>query len=192
MGRRKGSSLTREQVVDAAVAIVRAEGAVALGVSRVARELGIKPPSIYNHVGPGDALARAVVLAANIQLLEVLKASVRGVIGARDQLRTLAFALRRWALDNGGLYTLMARVEPDMDDPVYAPMVRDMLDLFARPLGQLGVPPEEVVHAIRSLRAGVHGFVLLESSGQFQLKEDPEVSYGWMIEAMIRGVHGSV
>jgi len=191
MGRRKGPSLTREQVVAAAVGIVRAEGADALGVSRVAVELRIKPPSVYNHVSPGNALAQAVVTAANAQLLEVLKASVRGVLGAEDQLRALGLATRRWALANAGLYALMARVEPDMDDPVYAPMIQDMLDLFARPFGQLGVPADGVVHAVRSLRAGVHGFVLLKASGQLQLKEDPEASYGWLIEAMIRGAAGA-
>lgn len=175
-------------MVAAAVALVQAEGADALGVSRVARELGIKPPSIYNHVGPGDALGWAVVIEGNRMLLDALKQAVRGVYEPREQLRTLALATREWALGNAGLYALMARIEPDNDDPAFASVMRDVIDLFARPFGQLGVVGDDAIHGIRSLRAAMHGFVLLETSGQFQLAQDAEVSYRWLVEAVIRGL----
>lgn len=86
----------------------------------------------------------------------------------------------------------MARVEPDNDHPEFVPIFRDLLDLFARPLGQLGVVGEEQIPAIRSIRAAIHGFVLLESSGQFQLADDIENSYLWLVEAMVRGIVTSV
>lgn len=180
--------MTREQVVQAAVELVRAEGAEALGVSRVASALNIKPPSIYNHVGTGDALARAVVLQANRELVDVLKNTVRGVHEPSGQLRGLADATRSWALDNRGLYALMARVKPDNDDPAFIPVYRDLLDLFGRPLGQLGVPDDEIIHAIRGVRAGIHGFVLLDSSGQFQFEVSTEESYHWLVDTLIAGV----
>lgn len=188
MGRRKGPSLTRDDVVEAALALVQDEGAEALGISRVASELGIKPPSVYNHVGKGDALARAVVIEGTRRMLLVLEDAVRGVIDPRDQLRALADAIRRWVKDNGGLYTLMSRVEPDNDHPEFAPVARRLLDVFARPLGQLGVTGSDTIHAIRSLRAAMHGFVLLETSGQFQLEQDPGQSYRWLVEALLRGI----
>lgn len=63
MGRpTKENSLSRQDVVAAASACVEREGASALGVSRVARELGIKPPAIYKHLESGAALQKAVVL----------------------------------------------------------------------------------------------------------------------------------
>lgn len=188
MARKRGPSLTRDQVVEAATALVRAEGADALGVSRVAGALGIKPPSLYNHIGSGDALARAVVLEANHDLVGALKHAVRGVHDPREQLRALAHAIREWARENGGLYTLMARVEPDNDDPRFVPLLRDLLDLFARPLGQLGVPEDDVIHAIRGIRASIHGFVLLEASGQFQLQVDSQESFRWLVDTMVMGV----
>jgi len=187
MGRRRGPALTRGQVVEAAVRIVQQEGADALGIARVAREIGIKPASMYNHVASGDALARAVILAANVSVVEAFKASVRGVNAPVAQLRALADALRTWARDNGGLYTLMSRIEPDNDDPDFIPVYADLLDLFARPFGQLGVAAEDQVHAIRGLRAALHGFILLEQQGQFQLLDDVGESYQWLVDAVIRG-----
>lgn len=63
MGRpTKENSLSRQDVIVAAIACVDREGASALGVSRVARELGIKPPAIYKHLESGAALQKAVVL----------------------------------------------------------------------------------------------------------------------------------
>ena len=129
-----------------------------------------------------------MVLKASRELVEVLKEAVRGVYDPAEQLAALSHAMRAWALDNGGLYTLMARVEPDNDDPGFAPVYRDLLDLFARPLGQLGVPGDDMVHAMRGVRASIHGFVLLESTGQFQLEADLQQSYRWLVDTVISGV----
>ena len=186
MGRRRTVDL--DQVVAAAIAVVAEEGPDALGVSRVARALGIQPPSLYNHVGKGDALARAVVIEGNRQLLGVLKEAARAEDGAADQLRALARASRGWARENPGLYTVMARTPPENDHPGFRPVLDDVLDLFGRPLGRLGVPRAVRVHAIRGLRAAIHGFLLLETSGQFALAEDPEESFRRLVEALIAGV----
>lgn len=191
MGRRKGPALTLEAVVDAAIEVVSSQGADALGVSKVAAVLGIRPPSIYNHVGPGDALARAVVLRANRLYLSTLKDAVRGVVAPTDQLEVLAETTRRWAHDNEGLYTLMSRVRPQNDHPEFASLLRDLLDIFSRPLAQLGVAREDEIHAIRALRAAIHGFVLLETQQQFQLSDDPNASFDWLVRSVLSGATSS-
>ena len=56
--------LDRAQVVDAAVAIADADGLEAVTLSRVAAALGVKPPSLYNHVDGRGALVRAIALRA--------------------------------------------------------------------------------------------------------------------------------
>ena len=188
MGRRKGPALTRADVIAAAIRCVEAEGPDALGVSRVARELGIQPPSIYNHVGKGDALAWAVVIEANRILLASLESAVEGLSEPEAQLRALAHGTRSWAIEHKGLYELMGRVQPDNDDPDFWPTMRRTIGLFARPLAALGVAESDAIHAIRGFRSAMHGFLLLEASGQFQLADRPEDSYRWLVEALIRGL----
>jgi len=188
LARRRGKSLDRQRVVEAAIACVEAEGPEALGVSRVARELGIKPPSLYNHIGKGDALARAVVVEANRRLLVVLEDAVRCVVDPREQVRVIAGSIRRWARENPGLYAVTARVTPDNEHPEFAPILQEMLELIGRPLTQLGVTGDDTIHAIRGLRAAMHGFLLLENSGQFALAEDSAESFEWLIEAILRGL----
>jgi AcrR family transcriptional regulator len=45
----KENSLTPQDVVQAAITCLDQEGELALGVNRVARALGVKPPAIYKH-----------------------------------------------------------------------------------------------------------------------------------------------
>ncbi len=121
-------------------------------------------------------------------MLEVHKAAVRGVVDPHAQLVALALATRSWARAHVGPYALMSRVPPDNAHPEFAPILQDTLDLFARPLGQLGVALADQVHAIRGLRAAVHGFVLLDNEGRFALEEDPAESFRWMVDAVLRGM----
>ncbi len=175
-------------MLEAAVDVVQGEGADGLGISSVARALGIRPASMYNHVTSGEALARRVADEGTRRLVEALKSAVRGVVEPQEQLRLLAHGVRDWAVANGGLYGLMARVQPDYSSADIPPVARDLLDLFDRPLGQLGIAQDQRVHAMRSLRAAIHGFVLLEASGQFQLDADVAESFRWSVESLIRGV----
>ena len=54
MTRKARIRLDKNAVVQAAVEILNAEGVQALTLSRLAEELGIQTPSLYNHV---DGLA---------------------------------------------------------------------------------------------------------------------------------------
>lgn len=175
-------------MVEAAVGIVQQEGVDALGISSVARALGIRPASMYNHIESGEALMRAVSDEGNRRILEALKSAVHGVVEPREQLRRLAHGARDWALGNAGLYRVMARVEPDGSDANIPAGARELLGLFDRPLGELGVAQDQRVHGIRTLRASIHGFVLLETSGQFQFSDDVQESFRWSVENSIRGL----
>src|SRR5689334_25184977 len=65
MARPRQALLTRERIVDAASALVDAEGLDALSVRRLATELGVQGPSLYNHFATKaeiiDAVADAVI-----------------------------------------------------------------------------------------------------------------------------------
>lgn len=191
MPRKKGPSLDRSQVVDAAIALIEREGPDALGMSRLARELQIRPPSLYNHLANADDLNFAILLEGNRRLLEVWRVELRDVYEPREALLTLALSLRRWALSNRRLYQLMSRVPPQNEHPDYAPLARDMLELFRRPLAQLAVRGDDAIHAARSVRAAMHGYVLLEGTGQFRLGQDTETSYRWLMNTLLRGLAAS-
>ena len=180
--------LDRRQVVEAAIAVAEAEGPDAVGVNRVARALGIKPPSLYNHVANGDDLAWAVVVEANRRLLARLRAVPGGGADPEGRLLALALATRAWAVENRALYTIMAQTPAHNDDPEFAETMGESLGIFGGPLAAVGVSGDLAIHAIRALRAVIHGFLLLESGGQFRLPQGVDDSFRWMVVATVRGI----
>jgi AcrR family transcriptional regulator len=166
-------------VVDAATAIVETEGTAALTLSRVARELGVKPPSLYNHVARLETLRRDVALRATEDLGTRLGAAAMGRSG-RAALRALAAEFRSYASAHRGLYELSARARPE-DEEFAAASMRAAEPVIAILRGY-DLDEEEAIHAARALRAALHGFVALENIGGFGLDVDVDESFVWLVE----------
>jgi AcrR family transcriptional regulator len=70
MARPRQSLLTRHRIVEVASALVDAEGLEAVSVRRLAAELGVQGPSLYNHFATKaeilDAVANAVVAQVDV------------------------------------------------------------------------------------------------------------------------------
>ena len=60
-GRPRGETLTRDQVVDAAIAIADAEGLEGLSMRKLGKAVGVQAMSLYNHVANREALLDALV-----------------------------------------------------------------------------------------------------------------------------------
>ncbi|MGW4767043.1 TetR/AcrR family transcriptional regulator [Nocardia sp. CA-129566] len=61
MGRPRRPLLSRDRIVSAALDLVDAEGLEAVSIRRLATELGVQGPSLYNHVATKDDLLDAMV-----------------------------------------------------------------------------------------------------------------------------------
>ena len=74
-----------------------------------------------------------------------------------------------------------------MEDPLRVSGGR-VVDSVAAALGGYGIGEAEMVHAIRTIRSVIHGFVQLEQDEGFQYSEDPDDTLDWMIEFFDRGL----
>ncbi|MBP0457770.1 TetR/AcrR family transcriptional regulator [Streptomyces montanisoli] len=68
MARPRKPMLSRERIVAAAGALVDAEGLEAVSTRRLAAELGVSGPSLYNHFRTKDAILEAVADAVSGQI----------------------------------------------------------------------------------------------------------------------------
>ena len=84
-----GDRLTRERVVDAAVAIVEADGLAGLSMRTLCEKLGVSVTSIYWHVGNREALLDAVVERMQASIIEL---KPRGKT-PRQRVRSIARSL---------------------------------------------------------------------------------------------------
>lgn len=183
------AGLTRDAVVRLAVDVVEERGLDALSLAAVAQRAGVAVPSLYKHVAGLPDLRRAVAVVAVRALAEALD-------GASD-LHEVGRAVRRHAHLHPGLYAAAQspalHPEPDgeagrADADELAARSAQVVALVAAGLGPGERTAEEQVHAVRALRAAVHGFVDLELTGGFGLPEDVDASFERLLDALVRGL----
>jgi len=90
------AGLDTERVVDAASAIADADGLDAVTLARVAGGLGVRAPSLYNHVDGRAGLLRALALRGVRELTAALREAAIGRSGP-DALAAAARAYRAYA-----------------------------------------------------------------------------------------------
>lgn len=186
MGERRG--LSRPVVVETAAGLADRDGFDALTLGAVAAELRVRPPSLYNHVSGLDGLRRDLALRGVHELGERIRDAAVGRAGA-DALTALAVAYRAYARERPGLYRALQRA-PDPGDSELAAAATRLLQPVLAVLGGFGLEGDAVIHAARSLRSAMHGFVELERLGGFGIDLDLDASYDWMVAAMSLGMPG--
>ena len=180
--------LTRQAVAAMGAAILDRDGASGLSLARVAAELGVRSPSLYNHVDGVDGLLRDVALLGIDQLAEACRTAVMGRSGP-EAIRALASAYRDFATAHPGVYPLTQVARPE-DEELAAASSR-VVEPAVAVLASFGLTGDDLIHAARSLRSTLHGFVLLRSSNGFGLDVDPDESFLWMVELLIAGLLGA-
>ena len=117
MFRRKGSALTKTDVVQAALYCLEQEGESSLGINRVARELNIKPPSIYNHISSNEELRIAVAIEGWKKLYDTLNSENLPKMEKEESIKVLLHTLRRFAHENKNLYLVISSTTIEQTRP---------------------------------------------------------------------------
>ncbi len=178
------SGLDSAKIVDVAAALIDREGAKALSLARVAAELDVKPPSLYNHVDGLEGLERAIALRGIGQLAEACRAAAMGVSGA-EALGAVAHAYRRFATEHPGVYPMTQVARPgDVDFEAEADRV---LESVYAVLASFGIEGDDLIHTTRALRSALHGFASLETASGFGIDLDPSLSFERMIDLFVAG-----
>jgi AcrR family transcriptional regulator len=184
MSRRQG--LDRDRVVAAAAAIADAEGLEAVTLARVAAALGVRSPSLYNHVDGLDGLRRGIALLALGELGDALREAATGRAGA-DALVALADAYRLYARAHRGRYALIQVPQRAGDEEALA-AAGTVVGAVVGALRAYALTDDDAIHATRAFRAAIHGFVALEDGGGFGLPLDVDESFRRMVAALAEGL----
>jgi AcrR family transcriptional regulator len=178
--------LDPDRVADAAAAIADTEGLGAVTLARVAAQLGVRPPSLYNHVDGRDGLLRQIALAALRELTAALRTAAIGRSGA-DALVATARAYRAYAREHPGRYAATVAAPPGPDEE-YQEVAGEAVEVMLAMLRGWQLEGDEAVHAVRGIRSAVHGFVTLESAGGFALPVDLDESFERLIRTLAVGL----
>lgn len=174
------AGLTQARVVEAAATLIDAHGLGPLGLATLARELGVKTPSLYNHIASLDALHRELSLLA----LRELAAELTAVTVGRSRgaaLRAMAAAYRGYAKQHPGRYAFSVRA-PQADDVEHVAAATAVLDVVTAALSGYNLTGDDAVDAIRALRAALHGWAGLEAVHGFGMPRDTDDSFDRMVD----------
>jgi len=185
MGKKAGVAL--DDVLDAAEAVANRAGLANLTLADVAARLGIRSPSLYNHVAGLAGLRRSLAIRSAGRLADDLVSASEDRSGV-DALRAFAAAYREFASAHPGSYEAIQAGADPAEDPDLAAALGAPVAIVAATLIDLGHRPGDVIPLIRAFRSALHGFVDLERVGGFGLPEDIDASFDITVDTLIAGI----
>ncbi len=162
--RAKSPKLSRDAIVNAALAFLDREGWDALTINALATQLGTKGPSLYNHVDSLDDLRRTVRMRVIDDILQMLSTVAAGRT-RDDAVMAMASAYRSYAHHHPGRYSAFTRMPLGGDDPEFTTASHAAAAPVIEVLASYGLDGEAAFYAALEFWAALHGFVLLEMTG---------------------------
>lgn len=181
--------LSKEIIIAEAVKSIEESGRSTISLHELARRLGIKTPSLYNHIKNTKDLQHEVFKYAIDKFVANQNAATAGK-QKDDAVKAFAEAYYEFAAANKGLYQLIMSMSLDNDETekeMAVPLLETVMDL----LSDYGLHDEASAHWQRVLRAILHGFILQEELGYFyyykaiDLKKSREIA----IQCFLNGLH---
>jgi AcrR family transcriptional regulator len=170
-------------VVEAGARLADAEGLEQLTLARLAAELGVRPPSLFNHIAGLSELRRQMQLRG---LREMAARVTRATVGraGSDAVVAAADALRQFAHEHPGLYAA-SLPSTNAADLELNEAGEHFVGIFFDVVQQYGFEGTEAVHAVRGLFSTVHGFIVLERAGTFGMPIDIDESFRWLVHKYV-------
>lgn len=180
------AGLSPARVVEEALDLLDEVGADGLTLTAVAGRVGVAVPSLYKHIAGLDDLRRRLAVHAVDEFGHVLADAARDRTGA-EALHAIADAYRTWATTSPGRYAATLRA-PEPGDATHLAASDAAVATLVAVMDGYGITGEDAIHAIRSVRAALHGFVSLEAAGGFGLPQDVDASFARMVRALDRSL----
>jgi AcrR family transcriptional regulator len=186
MGRpTKENSLSRQDVIAAAIACIDREGASALSVSRVARELGIKPPAIYKHLESGLALQKGVACRLWGYYLQDCQQKLIGASIPSESLKQIGHFARHFARTHPARAQIMMQTQLQTSDPEAAEIIQQFILFLRQTLGVYDLADHQLIDVMRMVNAAIYGFITIEQAGLMTLERSTDRSFEVMLEALM-------
>ena len=176
------AQLTKEKVIDAALNLANTQGLEQLSLKDLAKELNIKPPSLYNHVKNIAELRLEIHRRGLEELSDVLPKAIMGLSG-EAALVALSSSYRQFAKEQPALF--FASLETIEDKPELHDIGGELLEVFSAVFHGFELKGEDVIHAIRTYRAALTGFIYLELQGAFGMDLSIDTSFSKLVEGQI-------
>lgn len=178
--------LDKQVIIQMAAQIADTEGYDQITLARLAKQLDIKSPSLYNHIQGLSDLRKELALFAIQKLKDRLIHAVAGR-SHNEAIIALGSEYVNFVREHAGLYeaTLAA---PEQNDSDIERDSEEIVNLILRIIEPYELQKKEAIHVVRGLRSIVHGFASLELKKGFNMQIDRQESLKRVLEIFMDGV----
>lgn len=180
--------LDREQVLVAAEAIVDRDGWRSLTMTALANELGVKVPSLYNHVPNLEALRGELQNRTLRELGQRLNRKAMGRTG-ETAMRALAESFRHFAQEHPGRYDLAMQAPVDLTE--FAAASADAGAALHAVIRSYGIDDSSLELQLGAFSA-LHGVLVLEHAGFFPPAIDTDRIFELILDVLLLLLERSV
>ncbi|WP_047984783.1 TetR/AcrR family transcriptional regulator [Ornithinibacillus californiensis] len=178
--------LDLSKIIQAAAKIVDEQGVEAITLAAIARDLSVKPPSLFNHVQGLSQIKRELSLIGVKMLYDTMQPASDGKLGD-EAIFALANAYLQFTRDHPGLYEFTIALPHPKDEEIEKEGNK-IIALITEALRNYQLSEENAIHAVRGLRSILHGFSSLEQKGGFGMPLRKEESLNLVIKAFLTGL----
>ncbi|RJG18963.1 TetR/AcrR family transcriptional regulator [Paenibacillus thiaminolyticus] len=182
-------SIDRSLIVHTAAEIADADGLSQVTLAAVAERLGIKSPSLYNHVQGLPGLRTGLAYYGLLQLRESLARAAVGKSG-EAAIDAIGFAYVNFVRQHPGVYEATIS-PPDFNNPDIQAASDSILELLLDVLGEYKYEQADAFHVVRGLRSLLHGFATLEMKQGFRMELERDESLKRMLHTYVRGLEAA-
>jgi AcrR family transcriptional regulator len=178
------AQINRDALVARAREMIEGEGVEQLSLHKLAAALGVKAPSLYRYFASKTDLLRDVNRLTTQRMMEMME-QASGSGDARARMMAMAKACRDFGHANPRTYRLaFTNTSPELrqNDSALEERVIAIQQVIAEISG-----PEHSLAALRGAWALIHGFIMIELSGQFQRGGDVEAAFFQSMAAYLEG-----
>ena len=184
--------LTKDLILAEAVACMESTGQPVVSLHEVARRLGVKTPSLYNHIKNTKELRYEIFQYAIGQFVANQRAATANK--RKDEaVRAFAEAYHTFATENKGLYRLIMSIPSEEDERAKEGAI-PLLETVVEILTDYGLTEESVAHWQRVFRTILHGFISEEDLGYFYYYKsiDLKKSRDIAVQCFLDGLHAEL
>jgi len=185
MANRQG--LDNGTVLQAAIEIADRLGFEQVTLAALAAKLGVKTPSLYNHIKGLPGLRKQMALLGLARLKEQIIRAALGKSGA-EALHAAGMAYVAFVRQQPGLYGASMSLTDLHADPDLQEASAELVALMLQLLSEFKFAEEEALHVVRGFRSIVHGFASLELQGGFRMPLERDESLRHVLDTYLRGL----
>lgn len=180
------AGLDKKSIVKAAAELANEIGYDNISLKILAEHLGVRSPSLYNHISGLDELRHELMLYGWRCISSEIISAVNGLAGY-DAIYEMCREFYRFASNNKGIFNAMLWYNKYADEETLEAtklLFSMMYGLFT----QINIPRWKAEHIIRTFRSFLEGFSLLVNNDSFGHSASIDESFDISLDILIAGM----